>query len=169
MSENRTPEIEDYSSMVVSEPTVAYRTTSYTDAMMVIHTMHLSREDKERVGRRLVLETTEEHLSNAFDRLEHLSMLRAGWGGEGYMPVSRQVINNLRNVLLISDDRDWESWMISPEPNGAVGMQSKKSRSSISIGAEEFSFYTRINGQRQGKSHVAFTPGTMLSVMREIA
>lgn len=40
----------DETSMVVSEPAMANCTTSYTDAMMMIHTMHLSREDKERGG-----------------------------------------------------------------------------------------------------------------------
>lgn len=158
----------DETPVMASEPALANCSTSYTDAMMMIHTMHLSKEDKERVARRLLLETTEKNLSNAFDRLEHFSILEPGWGGEGSFPVSRRVIRNLKNVLLISDDVDWENWMLSPEPTGAVSLQSKKRRSSISVGDEEFSYYTKLDGQRQGKSHIAFTPAILLSVMREI-
>ena len=65
-----------------AEPVAARRMTSYLDAMTMIHTMHLSREDKARVGRRLLLETTEEHLSTAYERLEHLLALKDGWAGE---------------------------------------------------------------------------------------
>ena len=98
--------MEEKEKYIASEPVVARPLTSYNDAMMMIHTMHLSREDKERVGRRLLLETTEENLSKAFDRLDHLSTLVDGWAGDGSMSISRQVINNLKNVLLLSDDKD---------------------------------------------------------------
>lgn len=160
--------MEDNGTTIVSEPALAYPTTSYHDAMAIIHTMHLTRADKERVGRRLVLETTEKNLSKAFDRLEHFLTLGAGWAGEGSLPVSRSAINNLRNVLLISDDKDWEYWMISPESNGAICLQSRIRRSSISVGSEEFSYYTKVDGQRQGESHIDFSADSFLSIMREI-
>ena len=166
MEVKRNTDLEE--SMIVSEPAVAYPMTSYADAMAMIHTMHLTREDKERVGRRLLLETTEKNLSKAFDRLEQMAMLTAGWAGDGTLPVSRKAINNLKNVLLISDDKDWEFWMISPEGNGAIGLQSKMRRSSISVGAEEFSYYTKIDEQRRGESHIVFDPSLFLSIMREI-
>lgn len=167
MSETINPHIED-KPMVASESAVAYPMTSYADAMEMIHTMHLSRADKERVGRRLVLETTQQHLSKAFDSLEHFLSLKAGWAGEGSLPVSRSAINNLKHVLLISDDDDWEHWMISPESSGAICLQSKIRRSSISVGWDEFSYYTKVDGHRQGESHILFNADRFLSIMREI-
>ncbi len=160
--------MEDQDIMRAAEPVVAYPVTSYADAMAMIHTMHLTREDKERVGRRLVQETTEKNLSKAFDRLEQMSTLVAGWAGEGTLPVSRIAINNLKKVLLISSDEDWEYWMISPEGNGAIGLQSKMRRSSISVGSDEFSYYTKVDEKRMGESHVAFDADRFLSIMREI-
>ena len=147
---------------------MTYRTTSYMDAMAMIHTMHLTREDKERVGRRLVVETTEANLSKAFETLEHLSTLQSGWDGYGALPISKKVINNLRSVLLISDDADWENWMISPDGNATLMLQSGKRRASISVGADEFSYYLKVNGRREGESHVDFSAPKFLSVMREL-
>ena len=134
----------------------------------MIHTMHLSREDKERVGRRLVVETTEANLSKAFETLEHLSSLQSGWDGYGALPISKKVINNLRSVLLISGDADWKDWMISPDGNATVMLQSGKCRASISVGANEFSYYMRHDGKRTGESHVVFSAPKFLSVMREL-
>ena len=159
--------MEDNVSTKASEPVAAYPMTSYMDAMAMIHTMHLSREDKERVGRRLVIETTEANLSNAFETLEHLSTLQYGWDGDGALPISRKVFNNLRNVLFISD-ADWSKWMISPDGNATIMLQSSKRRASISVGAEEFSYYLKVDGKREGESHVDFNATKFLSIMREL-
>ena len=128
--------MEDNKTTMAAEPALAYRTTSYMEAMAMIHTMHLTREDKERVGRRLVVETTETNLSKAFDTLEHLSTLQFGWDGYSALPISRKVINNLRSVLLISDNDDWGNWMISPDGNATLGLQSKPHTTLISVGAD---------------------------------
>jgi hypothetical protein len=160
--------MEDNVSTMASEPAVAYRTTSYMDAMAMIHTMHLTREDKERVGRRLVVETTEANLSKAFDTLEHLSTLQLGWDGCNALPISKKVINNLRSVLLISDNDDWKNWMISPDGNATIMLQSATRRASISVGAEEFSYYLKTDGIRKGESHVDFSASKLLFIMREL-
>lgn len=160
--------MQDNDIMEAAEPVMNYRMTSYNDAMAMIHTMHLSREDKERVGRRLVIETTEANLSKAFDTLEHLSTLQKGWDGYGALPISKNVLNNLRSVLLISDDADWDKWLISPDGNATVMLQSGKRRASISVGANEFSYYLKFDGKRTGESHVAFSAPKFLFVMREL-
>ena len=102
--------MEDNVSTKASEPTVAYGTNSYADVMYMLHTMPISPEVKERVARRLTLEVTGKNLSKAFARLDHLATLEKDWNGEGALPISRAVINNLKSVLAISDDEDWEYW-----------------------------------------------------------
>lgn len=160
--------MEDNKTTIVSEPAVAYRTTSYMDAMAMIHTMHLTREDKERVGRRLVLETTEANLSKAFERIDHLSQLKDNWDGYGAKRISNYVLRNLRDVLLISDNDDWENWMISPTPDGTLALQSKCHTSSISIGDKEFSYYCAAGNMEDWADNVTFTPYSFLEVMRRI-
>ena len=160
--------MEDNVSTMASEPVAAYPTTSYMDAMAMIHTMHLTREDKERVGRRLVVETTEANLSKAFDCIDHLSQLKEDWDGYGAKKISYYVLRNLRDVLLISDNDDWENWMISPAPVGTIGLQSKLHTSSISVGDREFSYYSAKGDLEDWGDNVTFTPYSFLEVMRKI-
>ena len=153
---------------IACEPVAAIPMTSYADAMMMIHTMHLSREDKKRVAHRLTVEVTAPHLSKAFDRIEHLSTLQKDWAGEGSLPISRRVLNNVRQVLLISDDRDWEKWFIAPDVNATLTLQSKTSDGTISMGADEYSYYAEKGGEKYRASHVPFTPETFLQTMHTI-
>lgn len=160
--------MQDNDVIIAAEPIAAYSMTSYTDVMNYLHSIHISPEDKERVAKRLNVEVTGKNLSRAYARLEHLASLRHNWDGEGALRISHRVLNNMKKVLLISDDVDWENWVIGPDSNATLGLQSKSTRACISIGATEFSYFARINGKRFGESHVAFTPEVFLKIMREI-
>ena len=161
--------MEENNSNIVSEPVAVGLTNSYVDVMTMLHTMPITRKVKQQVAIRLVKELSEPSLSNAFDRLDELSHLQDGWAGEGSYAISRQVINNLKSVLLISEDEDWRGWMIGPDVNATIGLQSKSSDGSISVGTGEFSYYAEIDGQEIHASHVPFTPEALLAVMRKIA
>lgn len=153
---------------MASEPIMATPKTSYIDAMTMIHTMHLSHEDKKRVAHRLTIEVTAPHLSKAFDRIEHLATLPKNWAGEGSLMISRRVLDNVRQVLLISDDKDWEKWIIAPDVNATLTLQSKASDGTISIGAEEYSYYAEKGDREIHASHVPFTPKSLLQTMHTI-
>ena len=97
-----------------------------------------------------------------------LATLERDWDGEGALPISKTVINNLKRVLTISDDEDWKYWLISPAPNGSLGLQSKRHTASISIGDEVFSYYSETdNGEDWGDQN-DFFPSVFLEVMRRI-
>jgi hypothetical protein len=153
---------------MAAEPVVTYPTTSYADVMGYLHRIRLSPKIKESVAKRLLLEVTEPYLAKTFARIDHLSMLKADWDGHNAKKVSYTVLNNLRNVLLISDNNDWEYWMISPEASGALALQSKLHNATISIGDEEFSYYRSSEDGEEGKSHVKFSPELFLEIMRRI-
>lgn len=129
----------------------------------------MTHEDKEKVAKRLTLEVTGKYLKKAFVRLDHLATLKNDWDGEGALPISRKVINNVKGVLAISEDADWEDWLIGPDSNATLGLQSKTTTAAISIGTDEFSYFARINEERLGESHVAFTPEDLLGIMRKIS
>lgn len=160
--------MEDNGIFKVEEPVLANPRTSYADVMCYLHTIHLSREDKRRVAKRLTLEVSGENLSRVFERLDYLAALPADWDGYGAKPVSHQVLRNIKDVLLISDDDDWKNWLVGVAPNATIALQSKHRRASISLGNEEFSYYARLDGQDVGDSHVAFTPEHFLDLMRKL-
>lgn len=155
--------------MTATEPVAAYGTNSYADVMHFLHTMSISPEVKEKVGRRLVLEVKGKYLSKAFARLDHLATLEQDWDGHGALPISRRVLNNVKSVLAISDDIDWKEWMIGPDANATLGLQSKSTMACISIGAEDYSYYAEIDGKEYSGNHLKFTPETFLGTMRTLA
>ena len=159
--------MEDNISTKVSEPAAAYPMTSYNDVMDYLHSIHIARQDKERVAERLSFEVSQPALAEAYERIDHLSTLRKDWDGEDGLPISHQVLNNLKKVLMISDNADWENWAIAPDSNATVGLQSLTSGACVSLGANEYSYFARINGIRYGESHVDFTPESFLNLMRK--
>lgn len=160
--------MEDNNMTIASEPVVAHPITSYNDVMTYLHSIRISHEDKEKVARRLTVEVTGQYLTKAFDRLDHLSQLKDNWDGYGAKKISYNVIRNLRDVLLISDNEDWENWMISPAPNGSLGLQSKKHSASISVGDKVFSFYNETENGEDWGDNIMFVPSVFLDIMRRI-
>lgn len=158
----------DIAPHTVSEPAIAFGTNSYIEVMNFLHSMPITRKVKRQVAIRLVKEVSEPALADAFDKLDELSQLKKDWDGEGALPISPRVLKNMKDVLLISDNDDWENWMFGPEVNATIGLQSKNSRACVSLGAEEFSYYVRKNGERIAASHVPFTPTEFLNMLREI-
>ena len=153
---------------IASEPAPAYGTNSYMDVMTFLHSMPMTHKVKEQVALRLVKEVTEPALSRAFDTVDELSRLQENWDGEGALPISPRVLRNIKDVLLISDNSDWENWMMGPETNATIGLQSKLSRALVSLGAGEFSYFVRKSGERMAGSHVKFSPSVFLKTLREI-
>ena len=155
--------------MEVSKPTIGYMTKSYTDVMMMLYAMPITKDVKRHIGLRLVKETDKgSYLAEAFDRLTHLSTLEDGWAGSGSCAISSEVIRNIKNVLIISDDEDWQHWMISPDVNGTLMLQSDTHIASISIGEKEFSYLSKKDGCHKGQSHIPFDAETILNIMRSI-
>ena len=154
---------------VVNEPVGTVEAVPYSDVMDYLHSIYILREDKERIAKRLTLEVTQPALADAYERLDHFSLLKKDWDGRGALPISHRVIGNVRKVLMISDNDDWEKWMMSPDVNATLCLYAPKTKASISLGSREFSYYARKNGERLGESHVAFTAEGLLDVMRKLS
>lgn len=143
-------------------------TPTYLNVMTYIHSIPITKEEKEKVGKRLVQEATEPALADAFAKIEELSKLQYDWDGEGALPISKNVLTNMKQVLLISDNSDWNNWMISPDVNATLGLQSIQSRACVSLGAKEFSYYVRKKDEKIAASHVNFEPNVFLNILRTI-
>lgn len=159
--------MEENGSLMARESAAGYATVTYADVMDYIHSVHMSREDKQRVKDRLSFELSQPAIEDAYARIEHLSTLQKDWDGEGALPISHKVLNNLKRVLMISKNADWENWAISPDSNATVGLQSSSTKACVILGAYEYSYYARINGVRYGDSHIDFTPESFLELLRK--
>lgn len=158
--------MEENNEMKVQEPIAAYGTNSYADVMMMLYSMPITPEVKEHVGRRLMLEVREENLSKTIERVNHLAKLKNDWDGCGASRILPKVISNIREVILLSEDADWHDWTISPNVNGTLFLQSTKYMCSLSLGTDEYSYFSKKDGQREGKSHLPFSVKGFLSDMR---
>ena len=152
---------------MAAEAAVAYGTNTYDTVMYLLHTMPITLEVKKQVAHRLTLEVTGKNLSRTFSQLDHLASLPEDWDGRGALPISRKVINNVKQVLAISDDSDWEDWVVSPGTNATLYLVSERNRASVSIGVDEYSYYARINGKDIGENHIAYDSAGLLSVMQK--
>ncbi len=135
---------------------------------MLINSLNISNQDKEVIGRRLVEEATGKNLSKMYSRLDAIGQLKKNWDGEGALPIARQTVDNIKRVLMISDDADWDGWMIGPETNATLGLQSKKTKACISVGTQEYSYYAVIDGLELHGNHLTFTPNSFLDLIRTI-
>ena len=70
--------------------------------------------------------------------------------------------------LRLMAKRGWMLTMISPAPNGSLGLQSKLHTASISVGDSEFSFYSENSEGEDWDDNIKFTPSGFLEIMRRI-
>ena len=157
--------MEENVSTMAAEPTGAYTMTSYADVMDYMHSIHISREDKEKVAQRLTAEVTQTALAEAYERIDHLSTLSKNWDGHGALPISYKVLQNIKQVLMISQSSDWEHWMIAPDTNATLSLESETTGAIISLGVYEYSYFAKIDGVRYGESHIEFSPEPFLELM----
>ena len=149
-------------------PSTGERSYTFADVMTYLHGINISRDDKKSVGRRLLYEAENENKTKALSRLDYLSKLTCDWDGYGALPISNTVIDNLKKVIRMSRDDDWAFWMISPATNGTLTLQSKRHTASLSIGDDEFSYYSCINNTEYWADNVKFATQSFLKIMRQI-
>lgn len=111
---------------------------------------------------------TIKNLARIYTRVEHISQLGYNWDGNEALPISTKVLSNIKDVLLLSNDSDWANWMIGPDVNATIRLQSKKNSARISLGATEYSYFAYLNNKRIGRSHEDFIPDKFLLLMRSI-
>ena len=107
----------------------------------------------------------EDNVSKAYERIDHLSTLQKDWDGHGALPISYKVLENIKRVLMLSQNSDWEHWMIAPDTNATLSIESETTGAVISLGAYEYSYFAMMDGVRYGESHINFDPEPFLELM----
>ena len=98
-----------------------------------------------------------------------LSNLQAGWDGAGARPVHKKVVQNVQRVIKAGISSDFQNWVLFPDDNGTLLMQSKDGMASISIGNNSYSFVCTQDGKIKAGESVKFSPMAVLNTIRTIA
>ena len=108
--------------------------------------------------------TRDEVYSLQLLRLEELAGLKENWDDDGALPIESKTIRNVKQLIERADDSDLEKWVIFPDVNGTILLESKSGDAVISIGNHDFSY----SGKNQRGSHERLTTASLLNVMRQI-
>lgn len=99
-------------------------------------------------------------------RLQELSSLPAFWDGEKAIPIENSTIKNMQKVLCAGKSDDFHGWILFPDDNGTLLLQSSDGHSSISIGNNTFSFVYEKGGKVTAGEDLRFSSKSILKVLR---
>ena len=101
-------------------------------------------------------------------RAEELATLPAGWDGSEAIPIHKKAVQNVQRLIKAGLSSDFKNWVLFPDDNGTLLMQSKDGTSSISIGNNSYSFVSMKEGAVKAGELIKFTPASVLKTMRTV-
>ena len=101
-------------------------------------------------------------------RTEELATLPAGWDGAEAMPMQKKAVQNVQRLIKAGLSSDFRDWVLFPDDNGTLLMQSKDGTARISIGNNSYSFVGIKEGNIKTGESMKFTPASVLKTLRTI-
>ena len=102
-------------------------------------------------------------------RTEELAALQQGWDGVDAMPMQKKTVQNMQRLIKAGFSSDFQDWVLFPDDNGTLLMQSTDGNANISIGNNYYSFVFTKNGKTNVGEAVRFSPSAVLTTMRTFA
>ncbi len=104
-----------------------------------------------------------------WNRTIELSNLQTGWDGADAQPMQEKALQNMQRVIKAGISPDFKDWVLFPDDNGTLLLQSKDGTASISIGNSTYSFVCVKDGNVQSGEALRFTPMAVLRTIRTSA
>ena len=101
-------------------------------------------------------------------RTNVLSKLYKGWDGADASPIENKTIANMQNVLKKCSETDFSGWVLFPDDNGTLLLQSQDKNASISLGNNLFSFVCQKGNDIISGENVRFSVTSFLNVIKSI-
>lgn len=101
-------------------------------------------------------------------RTNVLSKLYKGWDGADALPIENKAIANMQNVLKKCSETDFSGWVLFPDDNGTLLLQSQDKNASISLGNNLFSFVCQKGNDIISGENVRFSVTSFLNVIKSI-
>ncbi len=103
-----------------------------------------------------------------WNRTTVLSRLYKGWDGAEANPIETKVIVNMQNVLKKGHDNDFADWVLFPDDNGTLLLQSQSKNASISLGNNLFSYVCQKGNDIIAGENVRFSVSSFLNALKSI-
>lgn len=104
-----------------------------------------------------------------WNRTTDLSSLKQGWDGADAVPMQKRTVQNVQRLIKAGISSDFKEWVLFPDDNGTMLLQSKDGAASISIGNSSYSFVSTKGGQIKAEEGLRFSPMAVLNKMRYIS
>ncbi len=104
-----------------------------------------------------------------WNRTAELAALTAGWDGAQALPMEKKVLQNMQRLIKAGKSTDFQQWVLFPDDNGTILMQSKDGKASISIGNNSYSFVCTKDGKADAGQNVKFSAASALKTLRALA
>ena len=103
-----------------------------------------------------------------WNRTKILSRLYKGWDGAEALPIESKTIANMQKVLKKCSETDFSDWVLFPDDNGTLLLQSQNKNASISLGNNLFSYvYQKGSGIISGEN-IKFSVSSFLNALKSI-
>ena len=103
-----------------------------------------------------------------WNRTNVLSKLYKGWDGADASPIENKTIVNMQNVLKKCSETDFSGWVLFPDDNGTLLLQSQDKNASISLGNNLFSYVCQKGNDIISGENVRFSVTSFLNVIKSI-
>ena len=103
-----------------------------------------------------------------WNRTTVLSRLYKGWDGAEANPIENKVIVNMQNVLKKGHDEDFADWVLFPDDNGTLLLQSQNKNASISLGNNLFSYVCQKDNDIISGENIRFSVSAFLNALKSI-
>ena len=103
-----------------------------------------------------------------WNRTAVLSKLYKGWDGADALPIESKTIANMQKVLKKCNDNDFEGWVLFPDDNGCLLLQTQNKNASISLGNNLFSFVYQKGGNIISGENIRFSVLSFLNALKSI-
>ena len=104
-----------------------------------------------------------------WNRTLELAELTVGWDGAQALPMEKKALQNMQRLIKAGESTDFRQWVLFPDDNGTILMQSKDGKASISIGNNSYSFVCTKEGKFNAGQNVKFSTASALKTLRSLA
>jgi hypothetical protein len=103
-----------------------------------------------------------------WNRTAELAALTVGWDGAQALPMEKKALQNMQRLIKAGVSEDFQQWVLFPDDNGTILMQSKDGKASISIGNNSYSFVCNKDGKVDAGQNVKFSTASALKTLRSL-